>query len=138
MGCLRRSEDASSQSNNKSDRAAHDQSSSSKFNTSDFIFSRPGMPFNSLLHIGIGFLGTENSKEGIFGDLDKRQIHSIEIEGISGTDRSVLDVKELDFNKIYKHRINRRDHQVMIKINFSNGSSSKRRLKAKHGDILWL
>jgi len=104
----------------------------------DIRFSKPGLPFNSLLYVKIGFLSEDNSKNGLFGNLDESQIHSVEIEGNTKGDRSVLNGEYLNFKKIYKHRITRRDHQVTIKINLLNGSTLVKTFKAKHGDVLWL
>ena len=112
------------------------------FNTKNFNknlrFSRPGLPFNSLLHVGIGFLNEENSKNGLLGDLDESQIHSIEIEGSAKSDRSILNGRKLNLKKVYNHRITKRDNHVTIKVNFLNGSSLIKNLKVSHGDVLWL
>ena len=135
IGCLKLSDKPDANSSTISKK--HDIPAAT-IDTASYHFSKPGLPFNSLLHVGIGFLDEKNSKNGLFGDLDESQVHSIEIEGTIGGDRSVINGKNLNLTKIYRHRVTRRDHQLKVKINFLNGSSSTKKFKAKHGDVLWL
>ena len=68
--------------------------------TKIFVFRNQALPFNALLHVGIGFLNEDNSKNGLLGDLDESQIESIEIEGSTKADRSVLDGSKLNLKGI--------------------------------------